>query len=153
MDRTIAASSALALLIVLSPACSKKEATTTAPAAASPQASQAALPMRKAVDLAFDDVAVTTGGAALLRLGFSIHNISKDPVQCDPSEFSIALSDGTVITADQSAENKCDPDSLDPGVTGKAVVYFDLKPGYTGPITMSMTANDAIVGKGDTTVK
>jgi hypothetical protein len=152
MNRTIAATSVLALLIVLSPACSKKEA--TAPSTgASPQASQAALPIRKAVDLAFDDVAVTTGGAALLRLGFSIHNISKDPVQCDPSEFSITLSDGTVINADQSAENKCDVDSLDPGATGKAVVYFDLKPGYTGPITMLMTAADAVVGKGDTTVK
>lgn len=99
----------------------------------------------------FSDVSVTTNGT-ILRLGFSAHNKSKDPVQCDPSEFSVQLSDGSVIQADQSAENKCDPDSIDPGATSNATVFFDLKPGYAGAVTMMMTADGVIVGKGTTTI-
>lgn len=151
MKRSIAVICAVACLLLIA-GCTKKES--NAPASgASPQASQAAFPLRKQVEFAFNDVAVATSGTNLLRLGFTVHNISKDPVQCDPSEFSITLSDGTVIPADQSAENKCTPDSIDPGTTGTARAYFVLKPGYTGPITLSMAANGAIVGKGDTAVK
>ncbi|MBV8171870.1 MAG: hypothetical protein JO219_08065 [Candidatus Eremiobacteraeota bacterium] len=133
-------------------ACAKKE-TTAPPAAASPTASQAVLPVRHDVDFNFSDVAVTTSAAPLLRLGFSIHNVSKDPIQCDPSEFSITLSNGSTVQADQSADNKCDPDSIDPGATGNAIAFFDLASGYTGDVTLSMTVNDAVVGKGTTQVK
>ena len=150
MNRTIAAVGVMACLLLAS-GCAKKE--TTAAPGASPSASPAPLPFHKAVDIAFNDVAVTTAGAPLLRLGFTVHDTSKDPVQCDPSEFAITLSDGTVIQADQSAENKCTPDALDPGASADAVMFFVLKSGYSGPITLSMTGNDAIVGKADTTVK
>ena len=88
-----------------------------------------------AVRFDFNDVSVTTN-STILRLGFTIHNTSRDPVQCDPSEFSLQFPDGSVVQADQSAENKCDPDSIDPGATSKATVFFDLKGGYTGPITL-----------------
>jgi hypothetical protein len=151
MKRYIAAIFALAMLFAAS-GCAKKESTAP-PAAASPAASRPVLPVRHDVDFNFSDVAVTTSGAPLLRLGFSIHNVSQDPVQCDPSEFSITLSNGSTIQADQSADNKCDPDSIDAGATGQAVMFFDLASGYTGTVTLSMTTNDTIVGKGDTQVK
>jgi hypothetical protein len=130
--------------------CSKQESAPTA--SPSPSASAAPLPVRNDVSFAFNDVSVTTSGPTLLRLGFTAHNISKDPVQCDASEFSVQLSDGSVVQADQSAENKCDPDSMDPGATSKGTIFFDLKSGYTGPVTLLMTANGAVVGKGSTTI-
>jgi len=74
-------------------------------------------------------------------------------VQCDPSEFSVQLTDGTVVQADSSAENKCTPDSLDPQAAGKAVVYFNLPTNSPGTVTLSMTANDAVVGRASTIVK
>lgn len=130
--------------------CTKQQAASTA--SPSPAASAAPVPVRNDVTFAFNDVSVTTNGPTLLRLGFSAHNTSKDPVQCDASEFSVQLSDGSVVQADQSAENKCDPDSIDPGATSAATVFFDLRSGYTGAITLMMTANGVIVGKGNTTI-
>lgn len=141
-----------AVALVLAAGCAKKEATTSA-GSPSPSASssQAPMPEKIGVNLNFTDVSVASSG--ILRLGFDVINISKDPVLCDPAEFSLALSDGTVLQSDTSAEYKCDPDSVDPGVTGKAVMYFNLKAGYTGPIVLQMLGNDAIIGKGTTTVK
>ncbi|MBV8082503.1 MAG: hypothetical protein JOY86_05910 [Candidatus Eremiobacteraeota bacterium] len=151
MRRFTVAIFGLAVLFVTA-GCAK-QATTTAPASGSAAATPAPLPARHDVDFNFSDVAITTSGAPLLRLGFTAHNISKDPIQCDASEFSVALSDGSVIQADQSAENKCSRDMIDPGATANVLVFFDMKPGYTGPVTLSMSANDAIVGKGTAQVK
>jgi hypothetical protein len=105
------------------------------------------------VTFTFTDVAVATGGSNTLRLGFVIVNGSADPQLCDPSEFSIQLDDGTVIQADDSADNSCDPNSVDPSSSGKVVMYFDLPGSYTGGLKLIMIANDAIVGQGSTTVK
>lgn len=150
MNRLYAALACTAL--VLAAACSKNQGSTS-PSAASPSAPSTTLPVRNDVTFDFNDVSVTTSGPTILRLGFVIHNNSKDPVQCDPSEFSIQLSDGTVVAADQSADNKCAPDFIDPHTTGNGLVFFDLATSYTGPVTLSMTAGDAVVGKGTTTLK
>ncbi|HEY6356886.1 MAG TPA: DUF4352 domain-containing protein [Vicinamibacterales bacterium] len=152
MHRSIIAIGCGFILIFAAAGCSKKEAT-NAPAGASPAASTAPLPLRTAVTFNFDDVSVSTSGPPILRLGLTIHNISKDPVQCDPSEFTVQLPDGTVTEVDISAENKCTPDSLDPGVAGKAVVYFNLPTNSPGTVILSMTVNDAVVGRSTTTVK
>jgi hypothetical protein len=146
MHRSIIAIGCGVVLIFAAAGCSKKEST-NAPAGASPTASTAPLPLRTAVTLNFDDVSISSPGPPILRLRLTIHNISNDPVQCDPSEFSVQLPDGTVAEADLSAENKCAPDSLDPGATGKAVVFFNLPTNTPGTITLSMTANDAVVGR------
>jgi len=129
--------------------CAKQQPAQTA--TPSPAVSLAPLPVRADVTFNFTDISETTNGT-LLRLRFTAHNTSKDPIQCDPSEFSLQFPDGSVVQADQSAENKCDPDSIDPGATSKATVFFDLKGGYTGPITLMMTANGMIVGKGNATI-
>ena len=152
MHRSIIAIGCGVVLILAAAGCSKKEAT-SAPAGESPAASTAPLPVKTAVMFNFDDVGISTSGPPILRLGITIHNISKDPVECDPSEFSIQLADGTVVTVDESAENKCTPDSLDPGATGKALVYFNLPTNSPGTVTLSMTAGGAIVGRSTTTVK
>ncbi len=149
MNRPIVAT--LVAVLIITAGCTKKE---SAPGGgASPAATQVALPVRISASFTFNDVSVTTSGQPVLRLGFDIQNTSKDPLQCDPSEFSIRLSDGTAIAADESAENKCDPDSVEARSSGKAVMYFDLKSAYSGPVTLTMTTNDAIVGRGDTTIK
>jgi hypothetical protein len=149
MNRPIVAT--LVAVLIITAGCTKKE---SAPAGgASPAATQVVLPERISANFTFNDVSVTTTGTPVVRLGFDIRNISKDPLQCDPSEFTIRLSDGAVIAADESAENKCNPDSVEVGATGKAVMYFDLKSGYSGPLTLTMTANDAIVGRGNTALK
>jgi hypothetical protein len=137
------------LATVLAVSGCAKQATTSAPASAA--ATAAPLPVRHDVDINFNDIAPT--GTGLLRLGFTAHNISKDPIQCDASEFSITLSDGTVVQADESAENKCSLDMIDPGATANVTVFFNMKAGYTGTVTLSMSANDAVVGKGSTQVK
>ena len=152
MHRSITAL-ACAIVLIVAMGCSKKEATNAPAGGASPAQSQAPLPVKTAVMFNFNDVSVTTSGPPILRLGFTIHNISKDPVTCDPSEFTIQLVDGTVVQADTSANSNCAPDLLDPGATGKATVYFDLPSGSPGTVTMSMTANDAVVGRATTTVK
>src|SRR5579859_4435956 len=78
------------------------------------------------VTFQFNDVAVATGGSNTLRLGFAITNASDDPLLCDPSEFNIQLSDGSIVTADASADDTCDPGSVDPHADGKATMFFDL---------------------------
>ena len=149
MNRSIVATLVAVLIIIAG--CTKKESTPAG--GASPAETQVALPVRISANFTFNDVSITTSGLPVVRLGFDIQNTSKDPLQCDPSEFTIRLSDGTLIAADESAENKCDPDSVEARSTGKAVMYFDLKSSYTGPLTLTMTANDAIVGRGDTALK
>ncbi len=101
----------------------------------------------------FTDVATATGGANTLRVGFDIKNDSQDPLLCDPSEFNVQLDDGSVIAADQSADNSCDPNSVDPKSTGKAVMYFDVPSNYTGNVTLFLVVNDVVVGQGITSVK
>ena len=108
---------------------------------------------KTAITFNFNDVAIATGGANTLRLGFDIENGSNDPQLCDPSEFNVQLSDGTVIAADASADDSCDPNSVDPKSSGKAVMYFDLPSAYTGTLTMFMVVDDAVVGQGTTTLK
>jgi hypothetical protein len=152
MRRSIIAISCGVVLILAAAGCSKKEAT-NAPGGASPAASTAPLPLQTAVTFNFDDVGISTSGPPILRLGITIHNISKDPVQCDPSEFTVQLADGTVVKVDESAENRCTPDSLDPGTAGKALVYFNLPTNSPGTITLSMTASGAVIGRSTTTVK
>jgi hypothetical protein len=151
MHRSLIAIGCGVVLILAAAGCSKKGAT-NAPAGASP-ATTAPLPLKTKVMFNLNDVSVSTSGPPILRLGFTIHNISKDPVQCDPSEFSVQLADGTVVQVDESAENKCTPDSLDPKAAGKAVVYFNLPTNSPGTVTLSMTANDAVIGRSTTTVK
>ena len=142
-----------AVLLIVAAGCSKKESTSAPAGGASAAASQAPLPVKTAVMINFNDVSVSTAGPPILRLGFSIHNISKDPVTCDPSEFSIQLPDSTTVRVDESAENKCDPDLLDPGATGKVTVFFNLPTSSPGTITLSMAASNAIVGRQTTAVK
>lgn len=105
-----------------------------------------------AVSFNFNDVAVTTSGAPVLRLGFDLKNDTKDPLLCDPTEFSVQLADGSIVPVDTGAEDTCDPDTVDPGSTGKVVMFFDLKSAYSGPVTLLMTSNGAMVGKGTTQV-
>jgi hypothetical protein len=102
------------------------------------------------VTFQFTDVAISTGGSNTLRLGFAITNASDDPLLCDPSEFNVQLSDGTVIAADGSADDTCDPGSVDPHADGKATMFFDLPNAYTGPVIMFMVVNDAVIGQGTT---
>ncbi len=96
----------------------------------------------------FSDIAVTTSGPTLLRLGFTLRNGTKDALLCDPSEFSVVLSTGDIVNADTSAENICQPDTVDPNVIGKATMFFDLKSAYSGPVTLVMTIDNKVVGRG-----
>ena len=105
------------------------------------------------VTFQFNDVAVASGGSNTLRLGFAITNSSDDPILCDPSEFNIQLDDGTVVTADASADDTCDPNSIDPHSDGKATMFFDLPHPYTGGVTMFVVDNDTVIGQGSTTLK
>ena len=105
------------------------------------------------VTFQFTDVAIATGGSNTLRLGFAITNASDDPLLCDPSEFNVQLSDGSVIGADASADDTCDPGSVDPHADGKATMFFDLPHAYTGPVILFMVVNDAVIGQGTTTLK
>jgi hypothetical protein len=111
------------------------------------------MPFRNEVTFQFSDVSVTTAGPTLLRLGFSLRNNAKDSVFCDSSVFTVKLTDGSVIAADTSAEDKCNPDTLDPGQTAQATMFFNLPAGYTGPIELSMSGTNAIIGHGTTTIK
>lgn len=143
---------AIALLLSIVAAangCAKKDTTTGGAA----QVSQAPMPFRNEVTFQFSDVSVTTAGPNLLRLGFSLRNNAKDSVFCDSSVFTVKLTDGSVIAADTSAEDKCTPDTLDPGQTAQATMFFNLPAGYTGPIELSMSGTNAIIGRGTTTIK
>jgi cytoskeletal protein RodZ len=138
---------------------SSSSSTTSSSAPASSATSAApvhtALPdsAKTPVTFNFTDVAVATAGSNTLRLGFDIANNSKDPLLCDSSEFYAQLSDGTVLPADGSADNTCDPNSVDPNSAGKAVMYFDLPHQYTGPLIVFLVVNDAVIGQGTTTMK
>ncbi len=101
-------------------------------------------PADAAIVISFDQVAVA---ASALRAGMELKNVSKDPVQCDPSEFTLQLGDATPLDADTSAAVECNPDSIDPGTTGKATIYFDIPGGYTGPATVYLTVDDKVVGQ------
>ena len=103
------------------------------------------------VVITFDQVAVASSANAL-RTDLELKNTSKDPVLCDPSEFSIQLGSASPIDADTSAAVECQPDSIDPGTTGKATMYFDIPGGYTGPVTVLLTVDGAIVGEGTTQI-
>jgi hypothetical protein len=141
-----------ALLLLLGVALSMGACAKQQPAASTAVASPTSppLPEKIAVRISIQGVSVTTSGPPILRLGFAIQNTSKDPVQCDPSEFSLQLANGATFEADTSADDICDPDSIDPGTSGKATMFFDLNQGYSGPVTLVMTSNGAIIGKGVT---
>jgi hypothetical protein len=115
---------------------------------------QTALPSgtKTPVTFSFSDIAVAAGGSNTLRLGFTIVNATDDPQLCDSSEFSIQLSDGTVIAADDSADNTCTPNTVDPRSTGTATMYFDLPHPYAGDVTMMMNIDGNIIGQGTATV-
>ena len=111
----------------------------------------AALQAKEFVTFTFTDVAVSTGGSPVLRLGFDAKNNSKDPALCDESSFSAELGDGTVLPPDAGAQNVCDPDSIDPGGTSHVVMFFDIPNGYTGPVMLLMRSSDnSLVGQGTT---
>lgn len=104
------------------------------------------------VTFQFNDVAVTTSAAPVLRLGFVVKNGGSDPLLCEESGFSLQLADGSTLEPDAGAENRCDPDTIDPGSSGKGTMFFDLKSGYTGSVTLLMSDNDTIIGRGTTQV-
>jgi len=123
------------------PTATTDDTTTTAPPVTTP--------VYASVVITFDEVAVA-GSANALRAQMELKNISKDPVQCDPSEFTLQLGDASPLDADTSADVECNPDSIDPGTTGKATIYFDIPGGYTGPATVYLTVDDKVVGQGTT---
>ena len=108
---------------------------------------------KTAVTFTVSDVAVSSSGANTLRLGFTINNASNNPVLCDASEFNVQTDDGQVVPADGSAENTCDPETVDPHGSGKATMFFDLPAGYTGGLTLFLVINDNVIGQGTTSVK
>ncbi len=128
---------------------SQASPTSAADESSAPQSAPTMSAADKAVEISFDQVQVATS-AGTLRTDVQIKNISKDPVQCDPSEFSVQLGSATPIDADTSAAVDCEPDSIDPGTTGKATMYFDIPGDYTGPATVILTVDDTIVGEGTT---
>jgi uncharacterized protein DUF4352 len=128
-----------------SPTSASTDSTDASPMAAIPEAGP--LP----IAITFDQVAIASG-AGTLRLDMELKNTSKDPVQCDPSEFSAQLGSASPIDADTSAAVSCDPDSVDPGTTGKATMFFDIPGDYTGPVTVTLTVDDKLVGSGTTQI-
>jgi hypothetical protein len=102
------------------------------------------------VTFQFNDVAVTTSG--VLRLGFIAKNGGSDPLLCEEGGFTLQLADGSTLEPDAGAENICDPDTIDPGSTGKGTMFFDLKSGYAGTVTLIMSDNDTVIGRGTTQV-
>ena len=153
----------LAAIIVVTTGCSHKEQTTTsggestgAATSTSTEATATVAPAPSGklyVTFQFSDVAVTSSGAPVLRLGFSMKNSGADPVLCTESAFSLELADGTVLTPDEGAENRCDPDTIDGGSTGKGTVFFDLKNAYSGTVKLIMRdSSNVMVGEGSTQV-
>lgn len=149
----------IALLVAMIAGCTHKEQTTSsgsesAATAASPESGQTptAAPgpsVKLYITFQFSDIAVTTSSPAVLRLGFTVKNGGADPILCTESAFSLQLSDGTILPPDSGAENRCDPDTIDPGSTGKGTMFFDLKSAYSGAVTLIMRDNaNAIIGEG-----
>jgi Domain of unknown function (DUF4352) len=153
----------LAVTAILAAGCSHKEQPASggesagaAPSAGPAEQSASAAPSpaeNLTATFTFNDVAVTTSGAPVLRLGFTIKNGGQDPVLCGEENFTLQLSDGSVLEPDQGAENGCDPDTIDNGSSGKGTMFFDLKEGYSGPVTLIMTDNGTIIGRGTTQVQ
>jgi hypothetical protein len=150
-----------ALLVVIAAACTPKQQTSTggeATSSSTPATTESgaqASPSEAAkqniyVTFQFNDVAVTTSG--VLRLGFIVKNGGSDPLLCEEGGFSLQLADGSTLEPDAGAENGCDPDTIDPGSTGKGTMFFDLKSGYAGSVTLIMSDNDTIIGRGTTQV-
>jgi len=149
--------------ILIATGCSHKEqpaegggaaTSTAAPSAAAEQASTSAPTGGKlTMGLTFDDVAVTTSGAPVLRLGFTAKNNGPDPVLCEEGSFSLQLTNGSSLDPDAGAENRCDPDTIDPGTSGKGTMFFDIPNGYSGPVTLVMTDNGNVIGRGTTNVQ
>ena len=121
-------------------------ATSTSAAPAEQTATTAPASENLYVTFSFNDIAVTTSG--VLRLGFAIKNGGTDPLLCEEGGFTLQLSDGSVLNPDAGAENGCDPDTIDPGSTGKGTMFFDLKAGYAGPVTLIMSDNNTVIGRG-----
>ena len=149
----------LAATLLATTSCTHKEQTTTnsseseSAAATSPASGeQATTPgpsIKQYVTFQFSDIAVTTSSPAVLRLGFAVKNAGADPLLCTESAFSLQLSDGTTLSPDSGAENLCDPDTIDPGTSAKATIFFDITNGYNGPVTLIMRDSaNAIVGEG-----
>jgi hypothetical protein len=149
----------LAATIAVTIGCSHKEQTTTSSgestSPATSTSTEAAATVAPApsgklyVTFQFSDISVTSSGAPVLRLGFTIKNAGADPVLCTESAFSLELADGTVLDPDQGAENRCDPDTVDGGSSGKGTVFFDLKNPYGGTVKLIMRdSNNVIVGEG-----
>jgi hypothetical protein len=147
-------SSIIAAAAIALAGCSGGSGSASSSPSPSPSPAQTALPAgtKTPVTFTFTDVAVATGGSNTLRLDFTIINSTDDPQLCDPSEFSIQLSDGTVIADDDSADNQCTPNTVDPRSTGQARMYFDLPHPYSGVVTMMMIVDDKVVGQGTTTL-
>ncbi|MBC5824855.1 MAG: hypothetical protein GIW99_02780 [Candidatus Eremiobacteraeota bacterium] len=122
------------------------------PSAASNSGGDYSSSAKTPVTFEFPSIQVSTDNPPILRLALNIRNGSKDPVQCDASEFSVMPSDGTVIDADSSADNSCEPDIIDPHSSGKATMVFDLKSSYSGPLSVIMTVEGKVVGRGSITI-
>ena len=148
----------LAASVLATASCTHKEQTTTSSSesanAASPAPGEQPTPApvtssKLYVTFQFSDIAVTTSARPVLRLGFAVKNGGPDPLLCTESAFSLQLSDGTTLDPDSGAENRCDPDTIDPGSSGKATIFFDLKNSYSGPVTVIMRDNsNAVIGQG-----
>lgn len=149
--RSATAATLVAGALLCSAGCGGSASSSASPSP-SPSPLQTALPAgtKTPVTFTFSDVAVATAGNNTLRLGFTIVNAADDPQLCDASEFSVQLSDGTVVSADDSADNTCTPNTVDPRSTGTAIMFFDLPRPYTGPLTLMMNIDGTIVGQGST---
>jgi archaellum component FlaG (FlaF/FlaG flagellin family) len=154
---------AAVLAVLLAVGCTPKQQTSTSTGSETTESSTPAVTESAAasassapekqdlyVTFQFNDVAVTTSG--VLRLGFVVKNGGSDPLLCEESGFSLQLADGSTLEPDSGAENRCDPDTIDPGSTGKGTMFFDLKSGYAGAVTLIMSDNDTVIGRGTTQV-
>jgi len=150
MDRSMVVAACAAAILVAG--CTSSESSSSSASASPPDHTALPATSKTQVTFQFNDVAIASGGTNALRLGFAITNASDDPLLCDPSEFNIQLSDGSIVTADASADDVCDPGSIDPHSGGKATMYFDLPHPYTGPIILFMVYNDNVVAQGSTTI-
>jgi hypothetical protein len=144
---------AIALLVGCGSGSSSQSTTTTEASSAPGESPTPAMqPIGNTpVVITFDQVAIASGAGAL-RLDMELKNTSKDPVQCDPSEFTAQLGAASPIDADTSAAVSCDPDSIDPDTTGKATMFFDVPGDYKGPVSVTLTVDGKVVGSGTTQI-
>jgi hypothetical protein len=158
MNRRLVASAfsacAFTLLVGCGSSGSSSQSTTTTETSSAPDVSpMAAIPSAAnlPIVITFDQVAIASGAGAL-RVDMQLKNNSKDPVQCDPSEFTAQLGAASPIDADSSAAVSCDPDSIDPGTTGKATMFFNVPGDYKGPVSVTLTVDGNRVGLGTTQI-